>query len=92
MEPTDTIPDPDDELVEVYRVGPMEAELMRSVLEGNNIPCLISGSGIGGAYPVGVGSLGESPLMVRRRDAATARELIDEARRGDFELDEEFEQ
>jgi hypothetical protein len=66
----------DEHLVEVYMAGPNDAELMRSLLEGDGISATTVGSGASGAYPVSVGSLGETRVYVRAADEERARELI----------------
>lgn len=66
----------DDELVAVFVGSPNEAELMRSVLEGNGISAVIRGSGATGAYPVSVGALGETHVLVTAQDVDIARQLL----------------
>jgi hypothetical protein len=65
--------DPDDvpEVTTVFRASHMEAEIVRSLLEANEIPVFIRTSGIG-AYPTNVGPLGEGEVRVPvdRRDEA----------------------
>ncbi|MGH2730292.1 MAG: putative signal transducing protein [Actinomycetota bacterium] len=78
----------DDELVQIYEVGRIDAEVVRSLLEGNGIPCVVASEGAGGMYPVNVG-FGAGRVLTRRRDAARAKELIYEAERGDFALTED---
>ena len=77
------------EFVEIYRVGSLDAEMVRSVLEGNDIQCMLSGSGMGGAYPMNVGTLGSAAILVRTEDAERARELIEQVLRGDFALEDD---
>lgn len=67
----------DDELTEVFVGPPTQAEVMRSVLEGNGIRAEIRGSGASGAYPVSVGALGETRVFVPSKDARIARELLE---------------
>jgi hypothetical protein len=83
--------DPEEELVCVYRSNRMDAEMMRSVLEGSGIPAVNMGGGMSGAYPVNVGTLGEGRVMVKRSDEAAARDILAAATHGDLELDEEPE-
>lgn len=66
----------DDELVAVFVGSPNEAELMRSVLEGNGISAVIRSSGLAGAYPLSVGALAETHLLVPAQDVEIARELL----------------
>jgi hypothetical protein len=79
--------DPENELVQIYEVGHIDAQVVRSLLEGNGIPTVVASEGAGGMYPVNVG-FGAGRVLVRRRDADRARELIYEAERGDFALRE----
>jgi hypothetical protein len=78
-----------DELVEVYSAGPPDAELIRSVLEGSGVPAVVYASGAGAAYPLTVGDMGRSTVLVRRRDEARARDVISEALSGDLSLGDE---
>lgn len=66
----------DAELVEVYRSNRMDAEIVRSVLEDSGIEVLLSMPGTSAAYPLGVGTLGEGRVLVRREDETTARSVI----------------
>lgn len=66
----------DDELAEVFVGPPNQAEVMRSVLEGNGIKAVIRGSGLSGAYPTNVGTLAETTLLVPAKDIAVARRLL----------------
>jgi putative signal transducing protein len=61
-------------LVSVYRAPRMQAEIIRSVLEGSGIQAFVRGSGMSGAYPGGV--LDDSGVMVRKEDEVSARELL----------------
>jgi Putative prokaryotic signal transducing protein len=70
--------------VEIYRVATLNAEMVRSVLEGNGIDCIISGSGMSGVYPGS--ALDSAGVLVRSKDEARARELIEQVVRGDFAL------
>ena len=68
----------DEQWVEVYRGGggPPQAELIRSLLEGSNIACVIDGFGMCGAYPVNVGGLAEFKVHVKESDAEDAAALL----------------
>jgi Putative prokaryotic signal transducing protein len=68
----------DERWVEVYRGGggPSQAELIRSLLEGSDIACVIDGFGMGGAYPVNVGGLAEFKVHVKESDAEDAAALL----------------
>ena len=83
-----TLTDPLDDLVPVFVADRFTAEMIRSVLEGSGIPAANSGAGVSGAYPVNVGTLGEGRVLVRKKDEAKAREIIEAAQHGDLELDE----
>jgi Putative prokaryotic signal transducing protein len=65
-------------LVEVYEASRQQAELIRSLLEGNGIPAVTFGAA-GGAYPVNVGDLGRVQVLVQEIDEDSAREVITEA-------------
>jgi hypothetical protein len=66
----------DDELSQVFVGPPNQAELMRSVLEGNGIKAVIRGSGASAAYPINVGALSETIVLVPAEDLELARELL----------------
>ena len=68
----------DEELVEVYRGGGGEpvAQVLRSVLEGVGIECMVTGSWGGSQYPINAGPMGEFGLLVRAEDADKAREAL----------------
>lgn len=88
-EPAPVIHDDDSKFVEVYRAaGAFEGAFFKSVLEGSDIECVLSGSSGGGAYPVNVGSLGVVRVMVKEDNAGEARRLIEAASEGDLELEE----
>ena len=69
-----------DALVQVFRGygGLPRLELLRSVLAGNDIKCVIHGGEISAAYPVNVGYLSEFVIFVREEDAEVATELLKE--------------
>ena len=70
--------------VEIY-IGPVvPTALMRAVLEGNGIPCAITGSGLEGAYP----AVFPHRLFVAEHDVERANEIILAARTGELDLDE----
>ena len=70
----------DEDLVQVYRGygGAPRFELLRSVLAGNDIDCVIHGGELSAAYPVNVGYLSEFVIFVRAEDAEVATELLKE--------------
>jgi hypothetical protein len=70
----------DDKLVQVYRGygGAPRFELLRSVLTGSDIDCVIHGGELNAAYPFSVGYLSEFVIFVREEDADVATELLKE--------------
>ena len=80
----------DDELEQVYVGPPNQAEIVRSVLEGNGIDAMLRGSGASGAYPINVGALAETHVLVAAQDAEDARQLlrVDEAPSSDRQIRE----
>lgn len=68
----------DERLVEIYRGGggPPQFELIRSLLAGSDIACVIDAGGMGGAYPLTVGGLAEFKVYVKESDAEDAAELL----------------
>ena len=70
----------DEKLVQVYRGygGAPRFELLRSVLAGNDIDCVVQGGELSAAYPVNVGYLSEFVIFVREEDAEVATELLKE--------------
>jgi hypothetical protein len=79
---------PGDELVEVYRIGGGPgAEMIRSLLQANDIPCVLFG-GRDAAYPLTVGPMAQVRIMVRVEDADRAEELVEAAVKGELEKDQ----
>jgi hypothetical protein len=66
-------------LVVVYTAGRMDAEVVRSMLEGDGIETRIDNPGAVAAYPVNVGAMGEARLLVKASDEPRARDLIGNA-------------
>lgn len=50
--------------------------MLRAALAGSGIEAAIQSSGIGGAYPVNVGDLAKTSVLVRAEDAERARDII----------------
>jgi hypothetical protein len=70
---------------EVVFTGPLpEAELMRAVLEGSGIECLVWEAGLEQTYGAGIMP---SRVVVPPDHAERAREIIAAARAGDLDLD-----
>jgi len=66
-----------EELVEVYRAnGELEAQVIRSLLEYNGIPCLLKGEAARNIYGLTVDGISEVRIMVWERLADEARSLI----------------
>ncbi|GAB4389648.1 MAG: hypothetical protein Kow0025_16300 [Thermodesulfovibrionales bacterium] len=54
---------------------PVEAEMIRDLLESGGIPAVVRSSKVT-PYPVNVGKMGETKVFVRAQDEAAAREAI----------------
>ncbi len=78
-------PDQDSNLKEVAKVwGPVEAEVIKSFLESQGIPCLLRGLVVQSVHPFSADGLGEIRIMVREEDFPAAEKLLQE-----IELDRE---
>ena len=77
------------DLVEIYRMAPMDADLMRSVLEGSGIPAVVQRAGSAAAYPLTVGDLGDAKLLVPRDRVQEALLVIDAAEGGDVSSEDQ---
>ncbi|HEY7874968.1 MAG TPA: DUF2007 domain-containing protein [Actinomycetota bacterium] len=73
------------ELVEAYSGARTDAELIRSVLEGSEVPCALWGTGSSYMPEMGA-SLSAVRVMVRPADLQRAREVIDAAGVGELDL------
>lgn len=78
-------PDELPELVQIYTANGLEADLIRSVLEGSGIAVLIKRSGMEGVY----GPVHDTHLLVREEDEERAREVIRAAHAGEFEIEDD---
>lgn len=68
-------------LKELHRVwGRAEAEIIKSLLESNNIGCIFQGRNVQAVYPISTDGMGEIRIMVRETDYETAKSLLDENR------------
>ena len=74
-------------LEEVAGVG--QAEILRGLLEAQDIQVLLSQESASSAIPVTFGILGEVKIMVRENDLERAREVLDEYYAGEFESEEQ---
>jgi hypothetical protein len=69
--------DPNIELVEVWTAhGEMNAQLIRSVLEGDGIESMIQGESVRLTHGITVDGLAEVRILVRKSDEERAREVI----------------
>ena len=77
----------DDEIVTLRTFyNPMEAEIIRTKLEANGIPCFIADESLGVLYPVYNQGGGGIKLKVFARDVEDSNEIInDTTERGDEE-------
>ncbi|HCL81720.1 MAG TPA: hypothetical protein DHW81_05695 [Nitrospiraceae bacterium] len=65
-----------DEWVEVLvTYDPIEAEIIKDLLESGEIPVVLRSSKVG-PYPVNIGKMGEIKILVRKEDEDTAKEVI----------------
>jgi hypothetical protein len=69
--------DPNVELVEVFKAqGEMEAQVIRSILEGDGIESMLSGESIRLTHGLTVDGLAEVKILVREDEETRAREVI----------------
>ncbi|GFN24048.1 MAG: DUF2007 domain-containing protein [Thermoanaerobacteraceae bacterium] len=59
---------------------PVEASLMKGLLESAGIPVRLRGEAIGRLYGLNLGPLGEVEVLVPEGKAAQAREILEEHR------------
>ena len=72
----------EDELVTVQELyDRLEAEIAAESLRAHGIECVVSGEGVGLAFPVHLGPLGRLDVRVRRQDSERAREILTPARK-----------
>jgi hypothetical protein len=74
------------DLVEIYRSNRVDADMMRSVLQGSGIRAVLASVGQSAAYPLTVGALGEGRVFVATDDVERARDVIRAARAGEMGL------
>ncbi|MGD8604234.1 MAG: DUF2007 domain-containing protein [Anaerolineales bacterium] len=67
--------------------GKVEAEILRSLLEANEIHVYLSYESAGSAYAMGVGPLAEVDIMVKPEQQAQAEALLDDYYEGRLEDD-----
>ncbi|MGD8413230.1 MAG: DUF2007 domain-containing protein [Candidatus Latescibacterota bacterium] len=68
---------PNVELVEVHKAqGEIDAQMIRSVLEGDGIDSMLSGESVRLTHGITVDGLAEVKILVRKEDEERAREVI----------------
>jgi hypothetical protein len=65
--------------------GDLQAEILRGLLEAQDIPVLLSREGAGRAYGLTVGPLGEVEIMVPDRYVVEAKSILELYESGDLE-------
>ena len=71
--------DKDMELRELTTVmGPVEAEVIKTFLESQGIPCILRGRMAQSVYPFSVDGMGEIKILVAEADLDAAKELLEE--------------
>ncbi len=65
--------------------GPLQAELLKGLLEAQGIKVWLNQQGAAHAYAVVVGSLGMVEILVPSSQAGQARGVLDAYYRGDYE-------
>jgi len=69
--------DPNVELVQVWTAyGEMDAQVLRSLLEGDGIEAMLSGESVRLTHAFTVDGLAEVKILVRKEDAERAKEVI----------------
>ena len=68
--------------------GLMEEQQLRSFLEANDIPTEVSGEAVRITHALTIDGLGAASVLVPRKFAAKARDLLEKAEQGDLEIDE----
>jgi hypothetical protein len=54
---------------------PLEAEMIKALLEGGNIPVILRSAKVT-PYPVNIGKMGEIKIMVREKDRSSAEDIL----------------
>lgn len=73
------MPNQDPKLVRIATLADsILAEVLRGLLEAQDIPCLLSKEGAGQAYGLHVGLLAEVEVFVPQRHEARARQIFQE--------------
>ncbi len=72
--------------VEIKKIyDPVQAELLRGLLEAQGFDVLLSQEGAAKALGINVGAMGDTQLLVRSEDEEAARKLLQEYVSGDLE-------
>jgi len=70
----------DTELKEVAAIqGPVEAEVIKSLLASHNIPCIMRGLVVQSVHAFSADGLGQVRIMVSSQDYETAKQIIADA-------------
>jgi hypothetical protein len=72
------------EVVEMVQ-GQLQAEILRGLLEAQEIKVWLNQEGAGAAYGINVGPLGTVEIMVPTSDLEQARQVLDAYYAGDYE-------
>ncbi len=63
--------------------GDLEAEILKGMLEANEIPVYLSGESAGRAIGLGVGPLAAVDIMVLEENLSDAQQMLDEYHSGE---------
>ncbi len=82
--PEGVAPEPLIKLIEVCNVkGDVEANIVKTLLEANDIQVIATGHNVQSVWPLTVDGLGEVKLLVKEEDSEKAKELIKEMQKTD---------
>jgi len=59
-------------------MGPVEAEVIKTFLESQGIPCILRGRMAQSVYPFSVDGMGEIKILISAADLDAAKELLEE--------------
>ena len=68
--------------------GELQADLIRNLLEAQDIEVFLNQEGAGRAYGLTVGPMGEVQVLVPKDQSEAARQIVDDFYAGKFESDE----
>jgi hypothetical protein len=71
--------------------GPLEEGQVSSFLEGSGIPTQVIGEGVRRVYGLTLDGMGAAQVLVPRKFAITAKDLLEKADRGELKIDAEDE-